>query len=66
MLSYLKRLLFDETAFIGLIRGIIGALGLGIESGRVPFPEEYAWVGLFAVGGALFMRSKTPLKNGGK
>lgn len=57
MWSYLKRLMTDETAFVGTIRAVLGSLGLAVESGHIPFPPQYQWVGIIGVGAALFMRS---------
>lgn len=36
MWPYFKRLIWDEGAFIGLIRTVLMVVGLGIESGQVP------------------------------
>lgn len=63
MWPYFKRLIWDEGAFIGLIRTVLMVVGLGIESGQVPLPESIpSWIGLAGCGAAMLMRSSVPAK----
>jgi hypothetical protein len=66
MLSYLKRLLWDEGAFVGMFRSMLGMAGFAFADGR-PIPTTSAeWLSLIALGSALMMRSSVPAKaNGG-
>lgn len=66
MLTYVRRLLFDEGAFIGFVRAVLMTLGLAVESGKFPWPVEWQWVGLLAVGASMMMRSTVPAKDPGK
>ena len=44
MLQFLKRFLTDETAFIGLIRGVALGAGGAVTAGQVPMsPLSGAW-----------------------
>lgn len=68
MLPYLKALFTDQGVFLATIRTALGVIGLGVESGKIPVPEEYQILGLLGVGAALFMRSSVQPgpKNGQK
>lgn len=69
MIPYLKSVFMDEGAFLGFLRAVLMAVGLGIESGQFPLPAGIPpWLGLVACGAAMMMRSsvkappKTPPK----
>lgn len=53
MLQFLKRFLTDETAFIGLVRGVALGAGGAVTAGQVPMvPAEWG-VALMVIGGAI-------------
>lgn len=72
MLSWLKRLLWDETAFVGLLFGTFRALVLalgGAVAGGFLDVEAYGlprWLGLVCFAAAGFLKSNAALGNGHK
>ena len=50
MLTFLKRFFTDETAFIGLLRGLLMALGAAVASGNLPIDPMWSALILGASG----------------
>ena len=57
MLAWLKRFLFDETAFVGLIRAACIGLGTAVASGMMSVPEEWRVFGVIAASLGGFIRA---------
>lgn len=62
MLTYLKRLVWDESAFVGLVRGMLMALAsaMTMQGGQLALPEtggQWLTVSLAAFAG--YMRSSS-------
>ena len=53
MISYFRRLFTDETAFVGFVRSVLGAVAV------LPIEAIPAWARPVALAAALFVRSST-------
>lgn len=58
MIHWLKRLVWDESAFLGYVRVLVFLLGQAIDAGNVPFTEGFTWVGDLVSAAALLVRSR--------
>ena len=50
MIPWIKRLLWDQTAFERYGRAAILIVGGGIATGQMAVPEGYEWIGVVAMG----------------
>ena len=65
MIAWLKRFLFDETAFVGLVRAVFFGLGAISMSGQLPAEitavvPGWAGAALIAIGGFIRAGEKNP------
>lgn len=53
--AFLRRLLWDASAFERYVRTGVAALGQLIQQGVVPIPQKYQWVGALVTAAALLI-----------
>lgn len=57
MISWMKKFLFDETAFVGAVRALVLMAGGGILTYPDAFPLLPKWAGIACMGAAGFIRA---------
>ena len=57
MVTWLKKFLFDETAFVGLIRALLQGVGAAQASGVLDIQGLPKWVGVAALALGGFIRA---------